>query len=341
MNNYVVTGGAGFIGSHLSERLLKMGHNVFVIDNFCDFYDPGIKRRNIEEIVDNTGKKDNLKLYEGDIRDNRFLEKTFREILKITGRTDKLAIAHIAAMAGVRPSLENPSLYQTVNIEGTLNLLEICKKFNIKNFLFASSSSVYGNNKKVPFSEKDPVDHPISVYAATKKSCELMCHAYSHLYDIRNICLRYFTVYGARQRPDLAIHKFTNLILKGSPIPVFGDGTSKRDYTYIDDIMDGTLKAIQRLENPENNVSFEIYNLGESRTVELRYLIEVITKHLGLKPKINRQPMQPGDVNITYADISKAREVLGYDPKVNIEEGIKRFVKWKLESESKILDLKK
>lgn len=326
--NYLLTGAAGFIGSHLAVRLLEDGNKVFAVDNFCDFYNQDTKRKNIKIIKKSSGKDNLFRLYEGDIRDPKFLKKTIKDILNKSVKREDLTVIHIAAMPGVRPSLENPALYVDVNINGTLNMLEVCREFGIKRFLFASSSSVYGNNKKAPFSEDDPAEKPISIYAATKKAGELLCYTYANLYDISVICLRYFTVYGARQRPDLAIYRFTDLISKGQPITVYGDGSSRRDYTYIDDIIDGTRKAIVRLENDLPN--FEIYNLGEFRTVELSYLIKLIEKELGKKADIISQPGQPGDMAITYADISKAKELLGYNPKTNIEDGIKLFVRWYL-----------
>jgi len=328
MKNYIVTGAAGFIGSHVTQRLLEMGMTVFAIDNFCDFYNPAIKWKNVDEISKKVTGEGSFHLFEGDIRDKEFLNAVIKDVGEVNGDDADSTMIHIAAMAGVRPSLENPSLYEEVNMGGTLNLLNLCKNSGINKFLFASSSSIYGNNKKVPFSEDDPVDHPISIYAATKKAGELLCNVYSHLYGIKTICLRFFTVYGARQRPDLAIHKFTDLITKGLPIPLFGDGTSRRDYTYIDDIMDGTFKAIERLENQDFEVNFEVYNLGESRTVELSHLVKLIETETGKKAVIKSKPMQPGDVNITFADISRARKILGYSPQTAIEDGIKSFVKW-------------
>jgi len=324
--NYLLTGSAGFIGSHLAVNLLKNGNRVFAIDNFCDFYDPNKKRNNIEIIRKTSPAKEHFKLSEGDIRNYEFLREAVKEILEKSIPGEDLTVIHLAAMPGVRPSLKNPAYYVDVNINGTLNMLEICREFGLKRFVFASSSSIYGNNKKVPFSEEDPAVKPISVYAATKKSGELLCHVYSNLYNISMICLRYFTVYGERQRPDLAIYRFTELISKGKPITVFGDGSSRRDYTYIDDIIQGTMKAIERVE--KKSPAFEIYNLGESRTVELSHIINLIEKEMGKKAEIIRKPGQPGDMNITYADISKARDILGYDPKTNIEEGINRFVRW-------------
>ena len=309
----LITGAAGFIGSHLSETLVN-DHQVFGLDNFCDFYDPQIKRNNIKALQ----KNNNFTLFEIDIRDVKALGKIF------SGNEFDLVI-HLAAMAGVRPSIENPKLYTEVNINGTVNLLEECKKHNIKKFIFSSSSSVYGNNRKVPFSENDPVDHPISPYASTKKAGELICHTYHHLHKISVICLRFFTVYGPRQRPDLAIHKFTRLILDGKPIPVYGDGSTQRDYTFIDDIIDGVLKASEFVQTGHR---YEIFNLGESRTITLSKMISTIENALGIKAKKEILPIQPGDVERTYADISRSRKMLDYDPQTNFEEGIARFVDW-------------
>jgi UDP-glucuronate 4-epimerase len=248
------------------------------------------------------------------------LEKVFDEAF---AGGDFQCIVHLAARAGVRPSLEQPLLYAETNIEGTLNLLELARVFGIRQFVFGSSSSVYGTNAKVPFSEDDPIRQPISPYAATKAAGELLCHTYSHLYNIRCICLRFFTVYGPRQRPDLAIHKFARLMSEGKPIPVFGDGTTRRDYTFIDDIMAGVRAAIDYTSS-----EYEVVNLGESRTVELRELISLLEKELGITAQIDRQPLQPGDVPQTYADITKARQLLGYNPQTPIEEGIHQFVEW-------------
>lgn len=319
-SSVVVTGGAGFIGSHLCKRLLKNGNKVVVIDNFSDFYDPKIKRRNIQEIEEETkGKPDKFSLYEGDIRDIDFLQGVFKDI-----NID--CIVHLAAYAGVRPSINNPVLYTDVNIVGTVNLLEIAKKFNIKQFIFASSSSVYGNNRKVPFSESDIVDFPISPYAATKKAGELLCHTYHELYDINTACLRFFTVYGPGQRPDLAIHKFTKLIFEDKEIPFYGDGTTERDYTYIDDIVEGIIKSIKWVQHSTGR--YEIFNLGNSHTVSLREMVETIESVTGRIAKLKMLPMQPGDVNRTYADISKAKAILGYNPCTLFIEGIEKFIAW-------------
>ncbi|HEY7786797.1 MAG TPA: SDR family NAD(P)-dependent oxidoreductase [Pyrinomonadaceae bacterium] len=313
MKNILVTGGAGFIGSHLVDRLLSEDNwNVVVVDDFNDFYDPAIKHENLRQHRANP----RFHLHDADIRDRSKLDQVF-EATKFD------CVVHLAARAGVRPSLDQPQLYTETNINGTLNLLELARQNGIKQFVFGSSSSVYGTNAKVPFSEGDPIRQPISPYAATKGAGELLTHTYSHLYGIRVVCLRFFTVYGARQRPDLAIHKFARLISSRKPIPVFGDGTTRRDYTYIDDIISGVRAAIDY-----DGSSYEVINLGESRTVELRELIELLERELGVTAKIDRQPLQPGDVPQTYADISKARALLGYNPQTQIEEGISQFVKW-------------
>ena len=313
MKNILITGGAGFMGSHLVDRLIaERGWNVTVVDDFNDFYAPELKRANVSRHASNAM----FSLTEGDIRDRPTLEKIFAST-----RFD--CIVHLAARAGVRPSLAEPQLYAETNINGTFNLLELARKHDVRQFVFGSSSSVYGINSKVPFAEDDEIRQPISPYAATKAAGELICHTYSHLYDIRCVCLRFFTVYGARQRPDLAIHKFARLIDEGKPIPVFGDGSTRRDYTYIDDIIQGVRAAIDY-----NTSDFDVFNLGESRTVELRELISVLEREMGQNAVIDRQPLQPGDVPQTFADIDKARRVLGYDPKTQFEEGIRRFVEW-------------
>ncbi|NIR51190.1 NAD-dependent epimerase/dehydratase family protein [candidate division KSB1 bacterium] len=314
MKRILVTGGAGFIGSHLSEMLLSQDFEVVCIDNFNEYYSPNSKRRNIGRLT----KQDRFTLFEGDILNLDLLQQIFRN-----QRID--VVVHLAARAGVRASIKQPMLYQQVNVEGTTNLLEMAKEFEVEKFIFGSSSSVYGENKKVPFSEEDPVDHPISPYAATKKSGELICYTYHHLYELPVACLRFFTVYGPRQRPDMAIHRFTKNIYAGDAITMFGDGKSRRDYTYITDIIDGICKAIDCCE------SYHIYNLGESRTIELSELIELIGKCLSKKPKIETLPVQPGDVPITYADISKARNEIGYEPRIGIEQGVENFVKWYVE----------
>ena len=307
----MVTGAAGFIGSHLCEALLAQGEKVVGLDNFDDFYDPAIKRKNIAECLRN----DKFHLYEVDIRDAD-------GIANILQTTQVDLVVHLAAKAGVRPSIADPLLYQDVNINGTMILLEAARNFEIKKFIFASSSSVYGNNKKVPFAESDHVDFPISPYAATKKAGELICHAYSHLYGMDMTCLRFFTAYGPRQRPDLAIHKFARLILNDEPIPVYGDGSMMRDYTYIDDIIQGVRGAMNHCRN------YHIYNLGESKPVRLDELIAALEKVLGKKAQRRPLPCQPGDAQQTYADISQARTDLGYDPKTSLDAGLKHFSEW-------------
>jgi len=309
----LVTGGAGFIGSHLVERLLgEGGWRVHVVDDFNDFYDPALKRRNV---APHAGRED-FRLHEADIRDRAALERVFD-----AGEFD--CVVHLAARAGVRPSLSEPLLYAETNITGTLNLLELARRREVPQFVFGSSSSVYGENEKVPFAEDDPVANPISPYAATKAAGELLCHTYSHLFGLRCVALRFFTVYGARQRPDLAIRKFASLISAGRPVPVFGDGTTRRDYTYVDDIIAGVRAAMDYRAS-----RYEVINLGESRTVELRELIALLERELGRAALIERRPLQPGDVPQTFADISKARALLGYDPRTPIEEGLRRFVAW-------------
>ena len=306
----LITGAAGFIGSHLCERLLDDGYTVVGLDNFDDFYDPKIKRRNIADCL----KNKNFQLVEADIRDTAAMDKTVSDNVDI--------IVHLAARAGVRPSIAQPLLYVDVNVNGTMVLLEAAKKHKTGKFIFGSSSSVYGNNKKVPFSEEDSVDLPISPYAATKKAGELICHTYHHLYDIPITCLRLFTVYGPRQRPDLAIHKFAKLIEQDKPIPVYGDGAMMRDFTYIDDIINGIVAAMQKRNG------FNIYNLGESRPITVNGLIAEIEKALGKKAIKEYLPPQPGDVERTYADVTKAIRELGYNPATTIEEGLARFVEW-------------
>ncbi len=310
MARYLVTGGAGFIGSHLVDRLLARGDEVVVLDNFNDFYDPALKRRNCADHMDDRS----YRLVEGDLRSADDCRAAFE------GGIDQ--VIHLAAMAGVRPSLKNPGLYVDVNLKGTANLYDAALDAGCKNVVFASSSSVYGANEKVPFSEDDAVDHPVSPYAATKKAGELLSHTYHHIHGMDIACLRFFTVYGPRQRPEMAIHLFARLILEGKPLPVFGDGHSRRDYTYIDDIVDGVLRAMER------SSGYRIYNLGESQTIELRELVAVLEEALGKQAVIDWQPDQPGDVPRTWADVTRAREELGYSPSVDIREGIRRFVAW-------------
>jgi len=306
----LVTGGAGFIGSSLIDKLIKKDEKVICLDNFNDYYSPEIKKENISSYLD----KKNFKLVVGDILDKELLKRVFKkEEVKI--------VVHLAARAGVRPSLLNPHLYEEVNVGGTLNLLELSRD-NIENFVFASSSSVYGVNSKIPFSEGDPIEKPVSPYAATKRAAELLCYTYHHLYNIPLVCLRFFTAYGPRQRPDMAIHKFTKLIDEGKKITMFGSGSSRRDYTYISDIIEGVISSLHK------EFSFEVINLGNSRTVELRHLISLIEKGLRKKAKVKQLPDQLGDVPITYAKIDKAKRLLGYKPEVKIEEGIEKFIFW-------------
>ena len=309
--NILITGGAGFIGSHLCERLIDLGSNVICIDNFNSFYNPLVKEDNISVIADSKY----FKLYRSDITDLPRIEKIFSE-----NNID--IVIHLAARAGVRPSIQDPLLYERVNILGTMNILECCKKYNIPKLIFASSSSVYGGNKKLPFSEEDNVDHPVSPYAATKKAGELICHTYYDLYKISIYCFRFFTVYGPRQRPEMAIHKFTRLILGGKEIEIYGDGSSSRDYTYIDDVVSGIVSSLDGLKG------FEIINLGNSKTVKLIDLVKIIEDVTEKKARLRFTGSQPGDVFATYADIGKAEKMLKYVPETNIREGLKKFVKW-------------
>jgi UDP-glucuronate 4-epimerase len=313
MLKVLVTGGAGFIGSHLCERLLSDGNRVICLDNFDNFYDPNIKIKNVEGITEKFS--DRFKLVTGDIRNHEHLKEIFQK-----NKID--FVVHLAARAGVRPSITDPLLYQDVNIRGTIVLLEACKANGIKNFIFASSSSVYGENQRVPFTEKDLDIQPISPYGATKRAGELLCYSYHHLYGMNIACLRIFTAYGPRQRPEMAIHKFARFIDQGKKIPVFGDGSSRRDYTYIDDLIEGILGVIR------HHKGFEVYNLGESQTTSLIELIRLIEEAFGKKANIEMLELQPGDVSITYADITKAKQILKYQPKVKMEEGIRRFVEW-------------
>jgi UDP-glucuronate 4-epimerase len=307
----LVTGAAGFIGSQLSERLAARGERVVGRDHFNADYDPAIKRRNLAQLQ----RGGSFALVEGDIRDRELVARAFRE-------HKPAAIVHLAAMAGVRPSLQDPVLYHDVNCTGTAVLLQAAHEAGISRFVFGSSSSVYGGNEKVPFHEDDDVSGPVSPYAATKRANELSCHVFSHLYGMDIACLRFFTVYGPRQRPEMAIHKFVRLLERGEKLPLYGDGRSERDYTYVDDILDGVVKALDRSKG------FRIYNLGESRTVSLKQLVAAIGRATGKEPGVEWQPAQPGDVPRTFADIGRARAELGYDPRVALEEGLRRFVEW-------------
>jgi UDP-glucuronate 4-epimerase len=308
-----VTGGAGFIGSHVCEQLLDQGHTVWAYDDLNDFYDPQLKRRNLVE-VESRGKQ-RFQFVQGDLLDRGILDELF-------GSVSFDQVIHLAARAGVRASLEAPALYQRVNVEGTVNVLEAAQLSGVRKVILASSSSVYGMSSKVPFSESDPVSRPISPYAASKLACEALGHVYHHLYGLDVVMLRFFTVYGPRQRPDLAIHKFARLIQAGKPIPVFGDGSTARDYTHVEDILQGIMACMQK------EFGYEVINLGESQTVKLNYLIELLESALGRKAILNRLPAQPGDVPLTCADISKARLRLGYNPSMPIERGIPGFVQW-------------
>jgi UDP-glucuronate 4-epimerase len=307
----LITGGAGFIAYHVAAKLQDEHFDVTLLDNFNSFYDPALKWRNVRDLE----ARGPVRLYELDILDTQALRAAFAE-------THPQAVVHLAAWAGVRPSLERPELYSSVNVTGTVNVLQLSREFGVECFIFGSSSSVYGAGEHVPFCEEDPVGHPASPYAATKRAGELLCHTYAHNYGMNISCLRFFTVYGPRQRPEMAIHKFARLIRDGNEVPVYGDGESRRDYTYIDDIVSGVLAALQV------NPGFEIINLGEARTTTLLELISLLEKELGEKARCRFFPDQPGDMPITYADIGKARRILGYQPAVPMEEGIRRFVAW-------------
>jgi UDP-glucuronate 4-epimerase len=311
----LVTGGAGFIGSHLVERLLAAGHTVAILDDFNDFYDPRIKHANI------AGFAKDVTVHHVDLRDGASVRNLFqREKFEV--------IVHLAARAGVRPSIQHPQLYYDTNVTGTLHLLEAARAMGVKRFILASSSSVYGASKIVPFSEDQHLTQTLSPYAATKIAGEFLCSTYSHLYQLRVVALRYFTVYGPRQRPDLAIHQFTRRIHAGQPIEQFGKGTTRRDYTYIDDVIQGTMAALQ-YEGPR----FDVFNLGESETIQLKDLIVAIENALGKKAKINQLPEQPGDMPLTCADSSKARKLLSYNPTPGLREGLPKFIDWFLQTQ--------
>jgi len=311
MTSILVTGAAGFIGSTLAEALLDRGDQVVGLDNFHPFYDPRIKRRNLESLLDSDG----FEFQEGDLRNPDDLKRLFAG-----QRID--AVVHLAAMAGVRPSIADPLLYADVNLTGTMRLLEAMREAGVRRLAFGSSSSVYGGSRETPFREDQSADRPVSPYAATKRAGELLCHGYHHLFGFDVSCLRFFTVYGPRQRPEMAIHKFTRMISRGQALPFFGDGSSSRDYTYVTDIVDGVIRSLDRLEG------FEVYNLGGSQTTSLKRLVELIAERVGREAILDRKPDQPGDVPVTYADVSKARERLEYRPRVSIEQGLDRFVDW-------------
>jgi len=313
----MLTGGAGFIGSHVAEALLHRGMHLTIVDSLDNFYPSAWKKENLEEIR-RAGK---LELFELDIRDGKSLREAFQ-------RSRPEVLIHLAARAGVRPSIEQPLLYEQVNVQGTVNLLESCREFGATKFLFGSSSSVYGDNPRCPFSEDQVGLRPISPYAATKLAGEMLCFTYAHLFALPVICLRFFTVYGPRQRPDLAIYKFTALMEAGNPIPIFGDGSTGRDYTYIDDIVAGVLAALERVPQPTDGAPFEVFNLGNSHPVKLAELVELLERVTGRKAIREYKPLQPGDMRLTWADISRATRLLGYRPSTNLEDGLTRFVKW-------------
>ena len=316
--NFLVTGGAGFIGSHVCERLLRDGHHVWAFDDMNDFYDPAFKRRNLRELQ---ALAMPFEFVQGDITDRAAVDEIFSSV-----KFDQ--VIHLAARAGVRPSLQQPALYQRVNVEGTVNIFEAARVNGVKKIIAASSSSVYGVNSKAPFSESDPITSTISPYAASKLACEALGHVWHHIYQMDIAMLRFFTVYGPRQRPDLALYKFAKLICAGKPIPVFGDGSAARDFTFVTDTVDGVIACTKK------ELGYQIFNLGESETVSLQRMIELLERALGKKAIIDRQPLQPGDVPLTYADISRAREKLGYDPKIKFERGIQLFGEWFLKFEN-------
>lgn len=344
MKTYLITGGAGFIGSTLSERILKDGNKVIALDNFNDFYDYKIKLNNVLEVTKknlnftSNSKDENIKnlkflvdsenyiLEYVDIRDLKELERVFSE-----NKID--IVVHLAGLGGVRPSIEDPLLYEEVNIRGTNNIFEIMRRTGIKKILAASSSSVYGNNESVPFKETDVVDFAISPYAASKKANEILAHTYHYLFNIDVVMLRFFTVFGPRQRPDLAIYKFTKLIDEGEQIPFFGDGSTSRDYTYVDDIVKGIMLLSNYIE--ANSNIYEISNIGGSDPVSLREMVEIIEEVLGKTAKINKLPMQPGDVNRTYADLTKIKNLVGYEADNTFKQGIEKFIKWYFEKVKK------
>jgi UDP-glucuronate 4-epimerase len=313
MRSVLVTGAAGFIGGHCCSALLRQGTAVIGLDNFEPFYDRALKERTLDEL----GRHPGFRFIEGDVRDQATVER-------LAGDAD--AALHLAARAGVRPSIDDPGLYSSINISGTVSLLEGCRRAGLRRVVFGSSSSVYGDSTPPPFREDAIAAEPISGYAATKRAGELFSNVYTHLHGFRIAALRFFTVYGPRQRPDLAIHQFTRLLASGQPVRQYGDGSSERDYTHVDDIVSGVIGALRWIE--DDAPQFEIFNLGESRTVRLDQLIALIANALGVTPTIERAPMSPGDVKQTSADISKARAVLGYDPRVSIEDGVQRFVEW-------------
>jgi UDP-glucuronate 4-epimerase len=318
----LITGGAGFIGSHLCARLCAAGQRIICLDNFDDFYAPAVKQANVQQLLDDAASSTLLTFRHGDIRDYQALRHLFQTV-------PLDAVIHLAARAGVRPSIEQPLLYSEINIQGTLNLLECCREFHVRHFVFGSSSSVYGERTLGPFSEADDVSSPVSPYAATKRAGELICYTYAHLYRLRVACLRFFTVYGPRQRPDLAIHKFARLMAAGKSLPVFGDGTTQRDYTYVDDIVDGIIRSWEWLHCGDTTAGlYDIFNLGGSNPVSLLEILRLLEQALHVTAMIDWQPVQPGDVPITFADLRKSQALLGYRPQVDIATGIQRFAAW-------------
>lgn len=316
--NVLITGGAGFIGSHTAEAFLQRGHKVAIIDNLDSFYPEDWKRRNLQEI----SRSGDVVLFESDISDTSSIDRIFSDF-------KPELIVHLAARAGVRPSIEQPALYERVNVAGTLNLLEAARRHQLKAFVFGSSSSVYGETSSAPFREDNYFLRPISPYAATKLAGEGLCYTYSHLYGISVACLRFFTVYGPRQRPDLAIHKFTSLIENGTELPIFGDGSTGRDYTFVDDIVSGIISAASWcLDQPNHSGCYEIFNIGNSSPVKLAELVSAIERATEKKARLKHLPAQPGDVSLTWADISKAGRILGYHPKTKLNDGLSRFVEW-------------
>ena len=314
MRRVLVTGAAGFIGSWLTERLLERGDEVVGLDNFDPFYDRALKERNLETARGNPA----FRIVEGDLRNRSHVSALFSD-----GGFD--AVIHLAAKAGVRPSLADPAAYYETNLIGTSNLLEVMRETGCQRLVFASSSSVYGNNRKVPFHEDDRVDAPISPYAATKKAGEELCHVYHAVHGFSILALRFFTAYGPRQRPEMAIHAFTRRLFAGEPIPVFGDGSMERDFTYIDDVVDGVVSALDHVLMTQ---TFDIVNLGESEPIRLSRLVSALERATGREATIDRRQVPPGDVDRTFADVSRARRLLGYEPRVGIEEGLRRFVDW-------------
>src|SRR5215472_15313448 len=313
----VLTGGAGFIGSHVAEALLRRGAQLWILDNLDEFYSPDLKKANLEDLR----RVGHYEFSQVDICDAACLRASLER-----ARPD--VVIHLAARAGVRPSIEQPGLYEQVNVGGTVNLLEMCRKLEVRKFVFGSSSSIYGATSRVPFSEEQVDLRPASVYAATKLAGEMLCYTYAHLFALPTICLRFFTVYGPRQRPDLAIHKFTALIEAGKPVPIFGDGSAGRDYTWVDDIAAGVMAAVDYEPRPVDGVPFEVFNLGNSHPVKLTELVELLERMIAKKAVLERHPLQPGDVPLTWADISKACHVLGYRPTTPLQDGLERFVRW-------------